>query len=557
MSDPWHDRVRALAITMVRLPSVTGTEGETTFAASLRAILAEQPYFRQHPEHLWIEPTQDDPHPRSNLFALVRGEGARTLLLTGHYDVVSVENYGALRPWAFDPEALLPRLADDLRANGRGDADARALADLEGGDFLPGRGLLDMKSGVAAGIAVIERFAAQERRIGTMLLVATPDEEGNSHGMRSAVRHLPAIAEHWGLDLAAAINLDAAVDQGDGDEGRAVFLGSVGKYLPAVLLVGRPTHAGAPFDGVNANLLAAELTRRVECNPLAGDSAPIAGEAAPPPVSLYQSDNRTRYDVTTPPTAWCVFNLLTYSRSPAEALDAVRTQAVLALDDALAALQDRAAQYAALANLPVAAPRWAPAVLSVAELRGRAFQREGARERFAALAAQLSADAQLDTIALSRLLMEALVSESGLEGPAAIVGFAALPYPRASLGEGEADERLRAIVARHAAEVGAAFGQPIRLRPFFPGISDMSFLAGRDDGAAVETLTANTPAFGSRLHFDYGIAARLRLPAVNIGPWGRDYHQRAERLHAPYAFSVLPELLWRVAGEVLDADERG
>jgi arginine utilization protein RocB len=43
----------------------------------------------------------------------------------------------------------------------------------------------------------------------------------------------------------------------------------------------------------------------------------------------------------------------------------------------------------------------------------------------------------------------------------------------------------------------------------------------------------------------------LRIPAVNIGPWGRDYHQRTERLHAPYAFEVLPELLWRVAQDVL------
>jgi arginine utilization protein RocB len=556
MSYSWHDRTRALALALVRSPSVTGTPGEAFFAATLRDLLAQQPYFQRHPEHLWVEPTHDDPHERANLFALVRGDGRRALLLAGHYDVVSVENYGALKPWAYEPEALLPRLIQELRANGRGEADARALADLEGGDFLPGRGMLDMKSGLAAGIAVLERFAALERREGSLLLVATPDEEGASHGMRSAVRRMPAIAEQWGLDLTAAINLDAAVDQGAGNDGRAVFLGSVGKYLPAALLVGRPTHAGAPFDGVNANLLAAELTRRIECSPLAGDPEPVGGEAAPPPVSLYQSDNRTRYDVTTPPTAWCVFNLLTFSRAPRAALDAVLAQAELALDDALRLLRERARQYAALAALPVAQPSWRPEVLSAAELRERALRSPGARERFEALATRLSADAALDTIALTRLLLEALVLESGLEGPAAVVGFAALPYPCVALGDAPADERLRATVARHAAEVGAAFGQPIRLRPFFPGISDMSFLAGRDDGAALEALAANTPAWGTRLHFDYGVAARLGIPAVNIGPWGRDYHQRTERLHAPYAFGVLPELLWRVAQDVLATADR-
>jgi arginine utilization protein RocB len=551
MSYDWRHRTRALALALVCTPSVTDTPDETAFAATLRALLAEHPYFRQHPEHLWVEPTLDDQYERSNLFALVRGDGPSALLLAGHYDVVSVENYGALAPWAYDPEELLPRLLADLRANGRGDADARALRDLEGGDFLPGRGMLDMKSGLAAGIAVLERFAALEHRVGSVLLVATPDEEGASHGMRSAVRRLPEIAERWGLALSAAINLDAAVDQGAGEDGRAVFLGSVGKYLPAALLVGRPTHAGAPFDGVNANLLAAELTRRVECSPLAGDPEPVGGEAAPPPVSLYQSDNRTRYDVTTPPTAWCVFNLLTHSRSPRAALDAVLEQAALALDDALGLLRERAAQYAERAALPVTAPQWRPEVLSAAELRERAFRREGAGERLEALAARLSADAGLDTIALTRRLLEALVLESGLEGPAAVVGFAALPYPRVALGDGPADQRLRAIVGRHAAGVGAELGQPIRLRPFFPGISDMSFLGGRDDEASLEALAASTPAWGTRLRFDYGIAARLRIPAVNIGPWGRDYHQRTERLHAPYAFEVLPELLWRVAQGVL------
>ena len=33
-----------------------------------------------------------------------------------------------------------------------------ALADLKSGDFLPGRGLLDMKSGLAAGLAAMEAY---------------------------------------------------------------------------------------------------------------------------------------------------------------------------------------------------------------------------------------------------------------------------------------------------------------------------------------------------------------------------------------------------------------
>jgi len=108
----------------------------------------------------------------------------------------------------------------------------RAAIELRSGAFLPGRGVLDMKSGLAVGIALLERFAQDPERQGNLLFVATPDEEGGSHGMRSAAAQLPEIAAEWGLDLAAALNLDITVDQADGREGRVIYTGSVGKLLP-------------------------------------------------------------------------------------------------------------------------------------------------------------------------------------------------------------------------------------------------------------------------------------------------------------------------------------
>jgi arginine utilization protein RocB len=39
-------------------------------------------------------------------------------------------------------------------------------------------------------------------------------------------------------------------------------------------------------------------------------------------------------------------------------------------------------------------------------------------------------------------------------------------------------------------------------------------------------------------------------PAINIGPWGRDYHTRLERLHAPNAFDTLPRVLLSVIDAV-------
>jgi arginine utilization protein RocB len=84
---------------------------------------------------------------------------------------------------------------------------------------------------------------------------------------------------------------------------------------------------------------------------------------------------------------------------------------------------------------------------------------------------------------------------------------------------------------------------------YFPGISDMSFL-GQADAATVPLVAANTPAWGAGLLWPEG-GAIAGIPTVNAGPWGRDYHTRLERLHAPYAFDVLPDLVEAIARGVL------
>lgn len=554
MTHSWFEAVRALTLRLVQMPSVTGTAGEREFARHLYRILAAHPYFQAHPDHLRLERTTDDPQERYNLFALVRGTDRQTVLLSGHYDVVGTGPYGSLAPWAFDPEELLPRLVAELETDGRNESDQLALADLRSGDFLPGRGVLDMKSGLAAGIAVLFRLAeAPSPPAGNLLLLATPDEEDNSHGMRAAAQQLPGLAAAWDLELRAAINLDATNDSGDGSDGRAVFLGSVGKLLPSVYLVGRETHAGRPFDGVNPNLLAAEATRRMEC---AADLADVAeGEASPPPVTLKQADLKDHYDVTTPGAAWCYYNVLTHRAPAAEVLSRVVNIVREALEAAMDHLREQARRYGHRTGRPGPAPAWKPLVLTFAELKERVLQQSdaAARQRVERLIEQLAADPEVDLRTLSRRVTEALWAMSGLTGPAAVVGFASLYYPPVHLGmETPRRARLRRAACRQAEALARETGLSIRLRPFFPGISDMSFLAGAAPSEDYGAVTANAPAWESRVRFDYQVTRELDLPVINVGPWGRDYHQRTERVHMPYSFGLLPELVWRI---VLDLFE--
>ena len=211
----WLNRTRELTLQLVRFPSLTNTAGETNCAQHIHTLLASLPYFKNHPEQLRMVRTLDDTHERAIVLAFVQGSGPRTALLTGHFDVVSVDNFGELAPLAFEPEQLLPKLIAQLRENPN-EANAKALRDFESGDYLPGRGALDMKSGLAAGMAVLEQFAALPERKGNLLFAAVPDEEASSQGMRSLVRLLPSLAAEWDVSFEAAINLDSGVNLGSG-----------------------------------------------------------------------------------------------------------------------------------------------------------------------------------------------------------------------------------------------------------------------------------------------------------------------------------------------------
>ena len=249
------ESARGWAIAMTRIPSVTGSAGEASFGPWLAGRLSTS--FKAPASAVLTFAVPPDGQ-RHCVAMLVRGGGRETILLTGHYDIVSVSDYGDLAGLATEPEALAEALKRRLDRSASTPAELRAKADLASGAFLPGRGLLDMKAGLAAGIAVAERFAADGGQ-GNILFVAVPDEERSSDGARRAAPELRAIAREHDLDIIGAVNLDAIADDGDGSAGRSVALGTIGKLLPMAFVVGLPTHAGFPQAGLNAAALAAAM----------------------------------------------------------------------------------------------------------------------------------------------------------------------------------------------------------------------------------------------------------------------------------------------------------
>jgi arginine utilization protein RocB len=151
--------------------------------------------------------------------------------------------------------------------------------------------------------------------------------------------------------------------------------------------------------------------------------------------------------------------------------------------------------------------------------------------------------------------MTALAWElSGLPSPAIVIGFGSIPYLPTNLSRSKDAQALQEASLALATDTQQRFGVSLKTTPYFAGISDMSFF-GEADEATLNIVSRNTPSWSDRVRWPEkgGIAD---IPTINLGPWGRDYHTRLERLYAPYAFSVLPRMVTELVNRVLQSEER-
>jgi len=446
-----HELCRDLSVRLTERPSVTGTPDEASFGPWLAGLLRSLGHWGDAAE-VWTFPVAEG-DGRHCVAMLVRGEGPETVVLTGHYDTVTVADYGDLAPLATSPDSLLPALMDRV-AQAASPAEARARADFAVGGWVPGRGLLDMKGGLAAGLAAMAAFAGEDGRRGNLLFVAVPDEENASAGAKAAALALPGIARERGLEVVAAVNLDSIADDGDGSHGRVIALGTVGKVLPTAFFVGAPVHSGFPLRGLNAAVLAGSVAQRLEWAPELTDES--AAEAGTPVSLLALRDGKDGYDVTTPGTAWAYWSVLNHRRDPSTVLRIVARLAREAVADCVAQLSSRATRSGQVAGHLA----WAEGVevMRWSELLASLREREpGIEDELAAEAGRLC-DAGVDTPEVCRRVTALAWARSGRSGPAVVLGLGSTPYLATQLSS----PRVEAAVAGRALVETARARQRLR-----------------------------------------------------------------------------------------------
>lgn len=534
-----RERICEILKALLAMRSLTGSAAEREPAEWFDAFFRAMPYFQKNPELTGLYEIPDDPWGRAVPYAVLLGRSPDAVVLSGHFDVVSSEEYGAAEDYAYrlgDPTLETMLRALPLTAQQR--------ADLDSGEWFWGRGTADMKGGLAIHAALFEQYAAQAEAgtlPGSLVFVPVPDEESYSAGMRAAARILRKLQERHGLRYRLLLDPEPTPDP---NGAQMLSLGSVGKLMPVVYVQGKKAHVGRCYEGFSALNVLTDVYQHTNGALDFCDSCD--GAVTVPPTWANLRDRKPGYDVSLPERAAGYFTLLTLHTTPEQVLARLKTICEEAFERQLTKLRGEFAAFSALcAEPPTGGVDYSPRVLSFRELCGLARQADPTDfdafyERELAAAAARVHDGSHSFPDVTVDLIESVLDRSGFRAPVAVIGFAPPYYPpvhsdRIPGKEGAGTEAFRFLKAFSERE----FGQSLVAENYFMGISDLSYSAvtARFDYAA---YSANTPLWGGAYRLDFEAFGKIAIPGLIYGPIGREYHTFAERVNKRSLLEVVP-----------------
>ncbi|MCK1991218.1 M20/M25/M40 family metallo-hydrolase [Peribacillus muralis] len=518
------ETLRALLCELVSWESTTLSEGECTFPFKVQEKLGELDFFKKNPDNLSLHGVDLGRHFVNALYK--HPEAEETIVLISHFDTVQTEEYGDLEVLAFQPEQLTSKLHER-----KDDLPEEARIDLESGKYLFGRGTMDMKMGLALHMALIEKASMEGWPI-NLMLVTVPDEEVNSAGMRAAVKELVALRDKYGLTYKMFLNSEPSFSQKPGDERHYIYSGTMGKIMPAALFYGKETHVGEPLKGMTANYMASFLTQLMEWNPSFLESD--LSEETPLPVSLQQKDLKLQYSTQTPYRAAALYNVFIMKRSAADIMDIFEQVA----EEAATTCNET---YKALCRRERIEGVGEVQVLRYEKLLSYAVGKFGED-----LVEQIKGEAQAkedwDEREKSLRIVEKLMIQCQELAPAIVLLFAPPYYPAVNTSD---DPQIIASV-QLLKETARLFNEEVHQIHYFNGLCDLSYVQYKDESAGWTAFEKNTPVWGDSYSIPFADMLQLQAPVLNVGPFGKDAHQRTERLHIDSAFIQTPFMLERL-----------
>lgn len=533
---PLSEQVEIITASLVETLSINGTAGEVEIAEKVEQILRSFPYFQEHSEFVWTQPLPGDHLGRKNVFARIKGKGnsKRTVVFHSHIDTVGIDDFGKQIDIANNPAELLRFFS---QWDGNPEVKEHALS----GDWMFGRGALDMKSGVAVHLANLLYFSQHPEAIeGEIIFMANPVEENQHTGVIAAVDELLRLREEEGLCYVVAINNDYIAPLYPGDPHKYIYTGAVGKLLPCFYVYGRETHVGQTLGGLDPTLVTAELNRRINNNMALTEQ--VEGEMIVPPSALYHRDTKDFYNVQTAVTSYLYFNYMVLEDSPQDIIHKLKEVALEAAAWTRDTYIKQYTQFARINRFPDEMPSWEMDVYTYEEFCAKlAGQGIDVKQ----VTAQVVADHP--GMELRQLCFKIVDTLRALDrtGKPCIIIFYAPPYcPHNYLkGDSQRDREVLAVIEDVTAKFEREKGESFAVKRFFPYLSDSSYLSLHDTDEEVAALIDNFPEWERIYPVPVKRIRQLNIPAINVGVYGLDAHRWTERVYKPYSFDTVPKMI--------------
>ncbi len=533
-----RDEIEKTLKEYVAIDSTTNTYRENSIDGFLKEYFESIEYFRENPDDFGSENIPGDIHNRSVNWALLRGKGKRTVVFIHHTDVVNVENYNEYKDCAFDPDKLFEsfeRSSDAL--------DAEAVEDLQSEKWMFGRGTADMKGGGAIQLSLMKERALDEERIGNIIVLAVPDEENLSAGMRHGIKILRRLKVKHGLEYKLMVNSEPH-QRVDYDKGM-ISQGSIAKMNFFVYVKGILTHAGKVLEGINPWGIMSRIVARTELNLDFVDE--IEGEMSIPPTWVHVKDSKEVYDISTPQSSIGYMNVLNFSTSPEDIMKKLMDICLEESSQYMKKYNAARAVFMEKTNRNTIGNDWPVHVVTFNELL-KILKEKGEEyfKRYDEFERKIIDDLRFNKTSFVNAnyqLLEYVIKLINRQEMFIVVGMTMPLYPGVSnLFQEDAPDYLDLINKFTAKE----WNQDYMNRYYFTGISDLSYSSLNYDMESTVSQMENMPLWGKYYDIPFEDIKEVQMPCINIGPWGKDFHKISERVYKEDLYERTPRIIEHV-----------
>lgn len=514
-----RNSVLSLLYRLINTRSDSGTIHEKQMEKLLVEEIGQMPYFANHQEYFGTSLIEGDYLGRSIVWALHDIGASKTVILLSHYDTVDLTTYGDFD--GLDPELVKTQLEHSLTCR----------PDTEFNDeWIYGRGSCDMKAGIAINLQKLYESTNSPKGV-NLLFVSVPDEETQSAGMRSATALLVSLKKRYHLTYELSILTEP--HEREFPNQFTISTGSVGKIMPVIMTKGMPSHSGVAYSGLNSISIAMEIVKAIELNTEMGDS--YQKKMTPPPAFLNLYSIKKSYDVTTPEFTVAYFNWLFLKGDLEVKFAQLKELCKWSLEDAINQFNYSYNEYLRKQAKPsyCECMEFNFEILFLEELKMRVKDKLDIEATYENLRKENHALADHEfTILYMQKLLEAL----DVNYPVVVIGLLPPFYPVV-----ESESYYLEILKEPLENFMLSRELELIHNSYFMGISDLSYMKPSkfDPSQALN----NMPVYQRSYNLNYDEIKTLDVDVLHLGPWGKDLHQKTERVYLKDIVETVPDML--------------